>query len=213
MIIYLVFFAAIFAINLLPVFAPPTWAALPFFVFNLGLSNMPVVAATAAFAASVSALLLALVTVKFVRPRLSAGSRGNLEELANFLRGRFWLAPGIFFLWALSPLSAGLLWIAYGLLGLGPRAALLSFFAGRFLGYWGWSYAVSQAAWQSAGDLFSSAGFISVSFIVSQVIALMFFGLFVKLDWRALLQERRLQFVGRQTLAGLMKQQEEKVLH
>jgi hypothetical protein len=73
---YLLAFAVIFAINLLPAFGPPTWSVLVLFVLNSDLAPVPLVAG-GAIAASFGRFVLAS-SARHLRGHLPEARRHGL---------------------------------------------------------------------------------------------------------------------------------------
>ena len=141
---------AIFAINLLPAFGPPTWSVLVFFTLNFDLPAAPLVACGALAAASGRFVLAS--GARRVRPRLSAARLASLERAQQALSGnrrRAALGLGFF---ALSPVPSGQLFVAAGLMTVPLLPLTAAFFSGRLVSY---SIYVSAAtlAERNLGDL------------------------------------------------------------
>jgi hypothetical protein len=79
---YLVAFAVIFGINLLPAFGPPTWAVLVFFKLNRDLAAVPLVLGGALAAAS-GRFVLAMAAAT-----CAAGSPGSASRASRPPRRR-----------------------------------------------------------------------------------------------------------------------------
>ena len=130
---YLLAAGAIFAVNLLPAFGPPTWAVLVFCQLTFDLEPL-VLVPLGALAAASGRILLALAARRF-RGRLRPESLANLEAARALLLGdrrRAALGLGLF---ALSPIPSAQLFIAAGLLEVRLVPLTLAFFAGRLVSY------------------------------------------------------------------------------
>ena len=131
--VYLVLFAMVLGVNLLPAFGPPTWSIIVIFGLN---SNLPIpaIVLTGAIAAALGRFLLALATRR-LRRWASDRTRSNLEAARVALehnRTRGILGLGLF---ALSPLPSAQLFEAAGLTGVRLLPFTLAFFAGRLVSY------------------------------------------------------------------------------
>ena len=127
--LYLVVLAVVFAVNLLPAFAPPTWAVLVWFAVSYHPQPAALVV-LGALAAAGGRLVLAL-GARRARGRLSPERTARLGAASDALarsRGGAATALGLFFL---SPLPSGQLFVAAGLLAVRLRPLLLAFLAGR----------------------------------------------------------------------------------
>jgi uncharacterized membrane protein YdjX (TVP38/TMEM64 family) len=130
---YLIAFGAIFAVNLLPAFGPPTWSVLVFCQLTFGLEPQILVPLGAVAAAS-GRYLLAL-GARRLRGHLRPGSISNLEAARSLLAGdrrRAMIGLGLF---ALSPIPSAQLFVAAGLLEVRLVPLTLAFFAGRLVSY------------------------------------------------------------------------------
>jgi len=130
---YLILFAIVFAINLLPAFGPPTWSIIVLLGVSMDLP-LPGLVLTAAVASSSGRYLLARAFRLFAS-HLSERMRANLAAArAAFERRRHnhWLAL-VFF--AVSPLPSAQQFGAVGLAGVRLLPITLAFFAGRLVSY------------------------------------------------------------------------------
>src|SRR4051812_12502711 len=130
---YLVAFACIFGVNLLPAFGPPTWAALVFFKLNGDLAAMPLVLGGAVAAAS-GRLLLAHAARR-ARGRFSPKRLASLAAAEEALAGDRRKEVGGLVLFALSPVPSAQLFVAAGLLEVRLLTLTAAFFAGRLVSY------------------------------------------------------------------------------
>ncbi|GAA0271164.1 hypothetical protein GCM10009127_09160 [Alteraurantiacibacter aestuarii] len=130
---YLLLFAVVFAINLMPAFGPPTWSVIVMFGIS---SNLPLVGLvlTGAFAAALGRYLLAH-GFRLLANYVSQKTKANLAAArAAFERRshRGILALGLF---ALSPVPSAQLFAAIGLAGVRIFPFTLAFFSGRLVSY------------------------------------------------------------------------------
>jgi hypothetical protein len=131
---YAVVALAVFGLNLLPAFGPPTWAVLVLFTLH-GDYTTPVLVVVGAVAAATGRLGLAHST-RQLRRYLPERYRKNVEAAGRAIterRGRSFAALALF---AVSPLPSAQLFEAAGLMQaarLVPLAA--AFFAGRVVSY------------------------------------------------------------------------------
>jgi len=130
---YAVVFGAVFAINLLPAFGPPTWAVLVLFSLH-GDHSTPALVLVGAVAAAGGRLLLAEGTRR-LGDRLPVKQRTNLRAAGEQLvqrRGRSLAALALF---AVSPLPSAQLFEAAGLMSVRLLPLTAAFFAGRIVSY------------------------------------------------------------------------------
>lgn len=183
---YMIAAGAIFAINLMPAFGPPTWSVLVFFQLTFGLEPVILVPA-GAVAAAAGRLALAL-GARWFRGRLGARSLANLETARGLLAGDRRRALAGLGLFALSPIPSAQLFVAAGLMEVRLVPLTLAFFAGRLVSY---SLYVGGAtlASDSLGELFRSS-LVSPLGIALQLVLLAGLVALVRVDWARVLGRR-----------------------
>lgn len=177
---YALVFAAIFALNLLPAFGPPTWSVLVLVSLNLDLEPWLLVS-LGALAASCGRLTLAVVTRHF-RDHFSAERIRNLDAARAALtrsrtRGR--LGLGLFLL---SPVPSAQLFVGAGLLGLRLLPLTLAFFCGRVVSYSIYVGAATAAAETNLGDIVRDS-FTSPLGLALQLVMLGGLVALMRIDW------------------------------
>ena len=183
---YLVAFAVIFAVNLLPAFGPPTWAVLVFFKLNSDLAAVPLVIGGALAAASGRFVLAhgaRLLRGRFSQERLESLAAAQ-EALAGDRRKEL---TGLA-LFAASPLPSAQLFIAAGLLDVPLVRFTLAFFAGRLVSYSIYVGGASLAKHSLEHTL--TGAFTSWWGITLQVLMLAGLVALVKVDWTRVLSRR-----------------------
>lgn len=177
----LIIFAAVFAINLLPAFGPPTWSVIVF----LGLTSdlpLPLLVVTAAVASSSGRFILAHA-FRLLANRVSEKTRRSLASArAAFERQRHrGLMALVFF--AVSPLPSAQQFAAVGLAGVRILPFTLAFFAGRLVSYSFYAGTAKLAdSYTSLGDLFRES-LTSPWGIAIQLVLLAGLVAMVKIDW------------------------------
>lgn len=130
---YLLLFAIVLGVNLLPAFGPPTWSIIVLFGINTHLP-LPAIVGVGAVAAALGRFTLAHAT-RWCRRWLSEKTRRNVEAVREAFerkRHRGWLALlAIAFL----PLPSAQLFEAAGLTGMKLLPFTAAFFAGRVVSY------------------------------------------------------------------------------
>jgi uncharacterized membrane protein YdjX (TVP38/TMEM64 family) len=183
---YLVLAAAVFGTNLLPAFAPPTWAVLVFFRLQSNLAAVPLVLIGALAAAS-GRLVLAHTSRHF-RGRLSKERIQNLEAAREAIAGGHKRAFAGLGLFALSPVPSAQLFVAAGLVAVPLLPLTAAFFAGRLVSYTIYVSAAS-AARHSFGSVLQSA-FRSPAGIALQLVMLAALIALFKVDWARVVTRR-----------------------
>ncbi len=130
---YLILFAIVFAVNLLPAFGPPTWTIIVFYGLTSNLP-LPALVVTAALASSLGRYILAH-GFRLLASRVSEKTQKSLAAArAAFERRRHHgLLALVFF--AVSPLPSAQQFAAVGLAGVRILPFTLAFFAGRLVSY------------------------------------------------------------------------------
>lgn len=184
---YVLVFAGIFALNLMPAFGPPTSAVLVTVSLNLDLRSAPLILG-GALAAACGRLVLAH-GARRLRPRLSEERLTHLAAAEDYLlanRGRSVTGLGLF---ALSPVPSGQLFTAAGLMRVRLLPLTAAFFSGRLVSYTIYVTGAS-AVEQSVGGAFTDS-LTSPLGIALQVLALIGLALLVRLDWADILAGRK----------------------
>ena len=167
--------------NLMPAFAPPTWAVLVLFSLNTELHPIVIVAVGAVFAGT-GRYLLARATGLF-RNRISKKSLANLEAAQSLLTkntSRKVLTIGLF---VLSPLPSAQLFEAAGLMGVRLLPLTLAFFSGRLVTYNFYVFGASELKAHGIGELITKE-FKSVWAILFQVLMITAVILLTRINWK-----------------------------
>ena len=131
---YLIIFAAVFVINVIPAFAPPTWAVLVYFAFQDS-AHAAAIIIEGVIAAASGRFILAHV-FRRISDRLPSQYVQNLTNLGSQLehhREKAFATAGLFFL---SPLSSAQLFEAAGIMRhISLWRVTVAFAAGRTLTY------------------------------------------------------------------------------
>lgn len=178
---YLIFFAIVFAVNLLPAFGPPTWSIIALYAFS-GDLRLDLLVATAALGAALGRFLLAHATRLLGTRFLSAKTQASLAALRETLvkrRRNTVLALGLF---ALSPVPSAQLFEAAGLAQLRLMPFTLAFFVGRIVSYSVYGYSAQGIGSTSLGEVLREE--LSSPFgIAVQVAMLGLLVLLMRIDW------------------------------
>ena len=184
---YLLLFAIVFGVNLMPAFGPPTWSIIVLYGLNTDLP-VPAIVVIGALAAALGRYCLALGT-RLVRHWVSDKTKANLEAAREALeknRARGFLALGLF---ALSPVPSAQLFEAAGLTGVRLLPFTLAFFAGRLVSYSIYAGAAQAVEHLTLGDAFRET-LTSPLGIAVQVAMLAGLVVLAKVDWAKLLARK-----------------------
>jgi hypothetical protein len=189
-------FLVVFLLNLVPAFAPPTWMVFSYLGFRNPTSNVALLAVLGAGAATLGRTTLARLAHIVIRQRfLSDATKQNIDSIREGLEGRRKLTFSVFLFYAFSPLPSNYLFIAYGLTTMELKLIALPFFLGRSVSYTFWGFTSSTVARLISLESDEALPYLSVYFVVSQILLLYLVYLFTKVDWRALLVEKKLRWM------------------
>jgi uncharacterized membrane protein YdjX (TVP38/TMEM64 family) len=181
---YLILFAIVLGVNLMPAFGPPTWSIIVLYGLNTDLP-VPGIVVTGALAAALGRFGLAHGT-RLLRRWVSDKAKRNLAAARAALeknKGRGFLALGLF---ALSPVPSAQLFEAAGLTGVRLLPFTLAFFAGRLVSYSIYAGGAQAVEHLTLGDTFREA-LTSPLGIGLQVVMLAGLVALAKVDWAKLL--------------------------
>ncbi|CAN1518390.1 hypothetical protein MCERE8_01035 [Candidatus Nanopelagicaceae bacterium] len=176
--------AVVLLFNLMPAFAPPTWAVLVLFSLNTDLHPIVIVAVGAVFAGT-GRYLLARATGLF-RNRISKKSLANLEAAQTLLTkntSRKLFTIGMF---VLSPLPSAQLFEAAGLMGVRLLPLTVAFFSGRIVTYNFYVFGASELKAHGIGELITKE-FTSIWAILFQLVMIASVILLTRIDWKRFL--------------------------
>ena len=176
--------AVVLLFNLMPAFAPPTWAVLVLFSLNTDLHPIVIVAVGAVFAGT-GRYLLARATGLF-RNRISKKSLANLEAAQTLLTkntSRKLFTIGMF---VLSPLPSAQLFEAAGLMGVRLLPLTVAFFSGRIVTYNFYVFGASELKAHGIGELITKE-FTSIWAILFQLLMIASVILLTRIDWKRFL--------------------------
>lgn len=187
-------FVIVFLLNLIPAFSPPTWMVFSFIGFNYPASHVIELALIGAVAATAGRLVLAKLARVIIRQRfLSGDTKRNIDAIREYLEGRETLTFSLMLFYAFSPLPSNFVFLAYGLTDMDLKYIAVPFLIGRAVSYSLWGHGSSALShWLDMGSG-SATPYFTVYLIVSQAILLYLVYLFTKIDWRALITEKKLR--------------------
>ncbi|WP_028362907.1 membrane protein [Paraburkholderia phenoliruptrix] len=188
-----ILFAVVLLINLMPAFAPPTWMAMSWVGFNVPEGNPFVFALVAASAATLGRLVLATFARTLVRGRLMReADRENIDVIRIWLERHKTMTASAFFFYSLSPFPSNYLFIAYGLSGLPLRVIGVPFFIGRTASYAVWAHLGRFVSTHIDPEVQFEGSYLSGYFVVTQIALLGLVYILMKLDWKILVEQRKL---------------------
>lgn len=177
---YLWLFAIVFALNLLPAFAPPTWSVIVLFGLS---SEMPVAAIVlvGALAAALGRFGLAN-GFRFLGLRVSEKTQRNLAAARAAFERRKHSGMAALALFALSPFPSGQLFAAVGLARVPLVAFTVAFFSGRLVSYTIYASSAKVLEASSLGDAFRESLSSPIG-LALQVVMLAGLVALARIDW------------------------------
>lgn len=177
---YLILFAIVLGVNLLPAFGPPTWSIIVLYSLNTHLP-VPLLVVTGAIAAAVGRLGLAY-GFRLLGSRLPAKTRRNLDAARAAIGRRkrnLILGLGLF---ALSPLPSAQLFEAAGLARVRLLPFTAAFFAGRIVSYSIYGFTAHHVRQSNLGETLRS-GLTSPIGIAIQIAMMALIVALTQIDW------------------------------
>jgi len=181
---FVILFAVVFAINLLPAFGPPTWAVLVYTRIHWHMD--PVALVLLGGVAAMSGRYLLAHGARHFKQRLSGRMKENLDSVQDLLQKKKSRAVALVALFVVSPLPSAQLFVAAGLLDLPLGLLTFAFFLGRMVSYSIYVSAATLADKQLGNVLAQSFG--SPWSITLQVVLLIAVCALPFFNWKKLLK-------------------------
>jgi uncharacterized membrane protein YdjX (TVP38/TMEM64 family) len=171
----------VFLCNLAPIFAPPTWSVLVYFLITNDLS-VPEVVIIGALAAGLGRFLLGHAT-RALRNYIPIKARKNLYDAGRVFEDNEKRKFGILALFVISPLPSAQLFEAAGLMYMNLLRLTLAFFSGRIVTYSIYATGANQLKSTDFGELLTHA-FTSPYAWALQLFSIALIYVIAKIDWR-----------------------------
>jgi len=187
---YLLVFAIIFVISIIPILTPPTWAVVVMsYTLNPALDAV-LLSVIGASAATIGRFLLMRFS-SIGRKVINDERKSSLDKLKDYLeRKRYGYFLGTM-LFALLPLPSNMLFVSYGLMKVRSLQIIAGFWIGRFSVYLLMIY-LSKNILVSITDKidlsFASVIWIDVAGIIMTILLLL-------IDWNKLIFEKKIGFI------------------
>lgn len=175
----------VFLCNLAPMFAPPTWSILVYFMITHELNSGSVII-IGALVAGLGRYLLALST-RLLRNYIPIKARKNLYDAGKVLEENKGRRYGLIALFVISPLPSAQLFEAAGLMNMNLIRLTLAFFSGRILTYTFYTTTASKLKSTDFGLVITEA-FKSPYAWVLQLLSIMLIYLISRIDWKKYLK-------------------------
>ena len=141
---------------------------------------------------------------------LSPSARESIDAIREHLEHRRKLTFSIYLLYAFTPLPSNYVFIAYGLTAMNMRLIAIPFFLGRSISYSFWAVSASAVMRRMSIDFPGGLPYLSVYFILSQLVLLALVYAFTRIDWRSLLNEKKFRWLSAEARASRNLQELEK---
>lgn len=179
---YLILFAIVFGVNLMPAFGPPTWSIIALYTLNTDL-RVPLLVIIGAVAAASGRFLLGHATRLLGARLLPERTHQNLAAARKALQRRqrhTFLVLGLF---ALSPVPSAQLFEAAGLTGVRLLPFTSAFFGGRIVSYSIYAYTAKEVRASNVGEMFRQS-LTSPLGLTLQVVMIVLIVVLAQVDWR-----------------------------
>ena len=184
---YFAVFLASFIVDLIPVVAPPAWVLMVFFMLRFHLNPWLVLVIGVA-GSTLGRFIFSLYVPKIADRLIKRQKREEMEYLGKKLSQSLWQSWLFVFLYTLTPLSSSALFTAAAVAKVKALRTVPPFFFGKFLSDALMVFTGNYALQNLTGSLFS------VKNIIIMVLGVVIVAGFLFLDWRTLLEEKRLRF-------------------
>ena len=171
----------VFLCNLAPIFAPPTWSVLVFFLLTQNLN--PVVAVIVSAICAGSGRFLLGHGTSWLRNYIPERARKNLFDAGQVFEQDKKRRFGVLALFIVSPLPSAQLFEAAGLMRMNLARLTLAFFSGRIVTYSIYAGIASRFKATSLGEVITQALKSPYAWAI-QLFSIALIYLIAKIDWR-----------------------------
>ena len=187
---YLWVFLASLAVDLVPIVGPPAWTVMVLLLVKFDLNPWLVLAAGVP-GSVIGRYVLSLYTPWLSKKIIKQRKHDELEFVGRKLGQKLWSSWVFVFVYSVSPLPTTPLFSAAGMAKVHPIQILPPFFVGKFISDAVMLF-VGREAFASLSDLFH--GTFSAKGIIAAALSVVIICGFLFLDWRTLLQKKKVQF-------------------
>jgi membrane protein YqaA with SNARE-associated domain len=176
-------------VDLIPVFAPPAWTLMMFLLVKFDL-NPWIVLFTGVTGSALGRYIFSLYIPKVSAKLITRRKDQELEFVGKKLGQARWKTWTFVFLYTLTPLSTTALFTASGMAKIHPMQTVPPFFVGKLFSD-GLMIAMGNHLSSNAGDFLHDL--CSPKGILTMIFGLIVIGGLLFIDWRALLQKKKLK--------------------
>jgi hypothetical protein len=185
----LVFFAAL-AVDTIPVFAPPAWILLVILLVKFDLNPWLTVVIGVA-GSTIGRYILTQYIPKVSSSIVNRREDANLRYLGRKLGSARWSSALFVFLYTLTPLSTTALFTAVAMARISPWHILGPFFLGRLINDGLLVFSGKYASANLSDLLHGEANWKTLIVLIAGLVVI---AAFVFVDWRQLLEHKKLRF-------------------
>jgi hypothetical protein len=187
---YLLVFIAALAVDTIPIFAPPAWILLVILLVQFRLNPWATVLIGVA-GSTIGRYILTRYIPGISSSLVNRLEDANLRYIGGKLAKAKWSSAVFVFLYTLTPLSTTALFTAVATARIRPWHILAPFFLGRLITDGALVFSGKYASANLADLLHGQANWKSLATLI---IGLVVIGVFLFIDWRQLLERKRLRF-------------------
>lgn len=186
--LYILVFIAALAVDLIPFFGPPVWTVMVFLQMRYGLDIWPVLI-VGVVGSAIGRYLYSLYIPYFSSRLLKQQKNEDMMYIGSRLNENNWKVQVFVLLYTVLPLPSTPLFTAAGISRINTLAIIPAFLVGKF---------IIDTIMVHAGNYIASntteiaAGLVSWQNIVGTIAGMLVVLLFLFVDWRRLLQEKKL---------------------
>lgn len=187
---YLLVFLAALAVDTIPIFAPPAWILLVILLVRFHL-NPWLTVVIGVTGSTIGRYILTRYIPKVSSSILNRREDANLHYIGNKLGRAKWPSAFFVFFYTLTPLSTTALFTAAAVARIRPWHILPPFFLGRLIND---GLLVFSGKYASANLTDLVHGQVNWKTLLTLLAGLIVIGSFVFVDWRQLLEHKKLRF-------------------
>ncbi len=176
----------IFGLNVVPVFAPPTWIVLAYF-YIANPQNLLILIFIGVTASTCGRYVLAILSRKVFYKLASQDKKEEMGIIRNKLKGKSWKKFIFSVIFSLLPFPSNSLFIAVGTTKIRLREIIAGFFVGRSISYLFLVFTSEKIFTSLETTLAGSATIWIITIEIIGVVSILAFFLF---DWKKLLLKK-----------------------
>ena len=184
---YILVFIAAYVVDVVPFIGPPAWTVMVFFQMRYGL-NIWIVLAAGVLGSTLGRYCLSLYIPVLSKKIIKAQKNEDIAFIGQQLSNDGWRVQLFVLLYTLMPLPSTPLFTAAGMAKIKPMHIIPAFLIGKFTSD---MIMVLTGDYAARNATAMAQGFLSWKTISGTVLGIVLICVFLYIDWRALLQERK----------------------